>query len=44
MIKVNHNVWIRLSSVYNYDDETTLEQIEKDIKEQVINEVIPHEL
>ena len=27
-----------------HDDETTLEQIEKDIKEQVINEVIPHEL
>lgn len=27
-----------------HDDETTLEQIEKDIKEQVINEVITHEL
>lgn len=27
-----------------HDDETTLEQIEKDIKAQVINEVIPHEL
>ena len=27
-----------------HDDETTLEQIEKDIKQQVINEVIPHEL
>ncbi|MGC3676799.1 methionine adenosyltransferase [Enterococcus faecalis] len=27
-----------------HGDETTLEQIEKDIKEQVINEVIPHEL
>ena len=27
-----------------HDDETTLEQIEKDITEQVINEVIPHEL
>ncbi|MGH2146896.1 methionine adenosyltransferase, partial [Enterococcus faecalis] len=27
-----------------HDDETTLEQIEKDIKEQVINVVIPHEL
>ena len=43
MIKVNHNVDTIVIST-QHDDETTLEQIEKDIKEQVINEVIPHEL